>query len=283
MSIILRKYHGLGNDYLVLDPYKNDFELTPARVRYICDRHFGIGSDGILYGPILKGDDISLKIYNPDGSEAENSGNGVRIFAHYLRDAGYVTDKKFSFNTPGGEIKVECLNEDSSETKVALGEINYMDDPKKESNEKLIGKRMMLDGLECYVTCLTIGNPHCVIPMENISAQMVREIGEYIERSEIFAEPINTNVMEVVDKENIKLETYERGAGYTLASGTSATVAASEAFRMGLTGNKVTVHMPGGELSVEIAEDGTVFMSGPVTAVCTTCLSSDFEKLLMAL
>lgn len=283
MSIVFRKYHGLGNDYLVLDPYKNDIELDPARIKLICDRHFGVGSDGILYGPILNGDDISLKIFNPDGSEAENSGNGVRIFAHYLRDAGYVSEHVFSFNTPGGEVKVECLNEDGSETKVALGEVNYMPDNDGTSSDDLIGKRMVLDGLDCYVTCLTIGNPHCVIPMEHISAQMVREIGEYIERSDVFPEPINTNVMEVVDKENIKLETYERGAGYTLASGTSATAAASEAFRMGLTGNKVTVHMPGGKLSVEIADDGTVYMIGSVEAVGTTCLSDAFEKKLRAL
>ena len=283
MSIILRKYHGLGNDYLVLDPYKNnDFDLNPARIKALCDRHFGVGSDGILYGPILKGDDISLRIFNPDGSEAENSGNGVRIFAHYLRDAGYATEKRFTFNTMAGAVTVECLNEDGSETKVALGEVNYMPNS-NDRREEMIGKRMMLDGLECYVTCLTIGNPHCVIPMENISAQMVREIGEYIERSDIFPEPINTNVMEVVDKENIKLETYERGAGYTLASGTSATAAASEAFRMGLTGNKVTVHMPGGKLSVEIAEDGTVFMTGSVEAICTTCLTGEFEKKIRAL
>lgn len=282
MSVIITKYHGLGNDYLIYDPLKNSMELTPERVRLLCDRHFGIGADGIMFGPVMGEDGISVQIYNPDGSIAEAGGNGVRIFARYLKDCGYVVGNRFSFSTCSGTADIECLDEKSRVMRVSMGTSNFLSSalPVSGDEREVIGESVMLGGIERFVTCLSMGNPHCVIPMENISRQMACEIGEYVAKSESFTGMINTQLMQVRDRRNIDIEIYERGAGYTLASGTSGAAAASAAYRMGLTDNTVSVHMPGGTLEVEIADDGNVFITGSVEGIGTITLSDELEEKL---
>lgn len=128
MNITLEKYHGLGNDYLIFDPNKNELELTEESVRLICNRNFGVGSDGLLVGPILGQDKLELKILNPDGSEAELSGNGVRIFGKYLKDAGYVQKNRFIVNTLSGQQTIQYLNEDGTKIKVSMGKLSFYSD-----------------------------------------------------------------------------------------------------------------------------------------------------------
>ena len=126
MKVVLERYHGLSNDYVVFDPNKNELELTPGNVKMICDRNAGLGADGVLEGPVIKEDGMHVKVWNPDGSESETSGNGVRIFAKYLMDHEYVKEQKFSIQTLSGPIEVECLNNRATEFRVKMGKASFI-------------------------------------------------------------------------------------------------------------------------------------------------------------
>ncbi len=285
MNITLEKYHGLGNDYLIFDPNKNELELTEENVRLICNRNFGVGSDGLLVGPILGQDKLELKILNPDGSEAELSGNGVRIFGKYLKDAGYVQKNRFIVNTLSGQQTIQYLNETGTRIKVSMGKLSFYSDeiPVTGPKREVLNETMMFGSIPYRVTCVTIGNPHCVIWLNDISKELACRIGKHSETADYFPEKINTELLKVVDRTNIEIEIYERGAGYTLASGTSGCAAAGAAYRMGLTDPKMYVHMPGGVLEVEIEPDGGVLMTGEVGYVGRFTLSHEMTEELRAL
>jgi diaminopimelate epimerase len=285
MNITLEKYHGLGNDYLIFDPNKNELELTEESVRLICNRNFGVGSDGLLVGPILGQDKLELKILNPDGSEAELSGNGVRIFGKYLKDAGYVQKNRFIVNTLSGQQTIQYLNETGTRIKVSMGKLSFYSDeiPVTGPRREVLNETMMFGSIPYRVTCVTIGNPHCVIWLNDISKELACRIGKHSETADYFPEKINTELLKVVDRTNIEIEIYERGAGYTLASGTSGCAAAGAAYRMGLTDPKMYVHMPGGVLEVEIEPDGGVLMTGEVGYVGRFTLSHEMTEELRTL
>lgn len=276
--ITLKKYHGLGNDYLVLDPNKNEIHLQERKIELICRRNFGVGADGLLYGPIINEDKIEVKIYNSDGTEAEISGNGVRIFAKYLLDEGYVNKKAFTLTTSGREVEIEFLDEEGTKMKVAMGKASFSTDkiPVISDFKEIINEPMKFKDKLYNTTCLSVGNPHCIIMMEEVTSQKAKEIGPYVEGASYFPNRINMQLLKVEDKQNIRIEIFERGAGYTLASGTSACAAAAAAYRMGLINPKVTVHMPGGDLLVEVAEDMEIYMTGIVETVGTFTLAEDF-------
>ncbi len=260
MKITLERYHGLGNDYLVYDPNKNELELNKANVEMLCNRNMGLGSDGILEGPFIGEKHMSLRIWNPDGSVAEKSGNGVRIFAKYLKDAGYVQKKNYKLVTDGGLVEITYLNEDGSRLRISMGRLSFWSDeiPVTGERREVINEDMVFGRTLYPVTCVSVGNPHCVIPMREISQPLVCKIGNYSEVARYFPDRINTEIMKVIDNNNIAIETYERGAGYTMATGTGACAAAGVAHKLGLTGNKVIVHMPGGKLQVEIDDNWEV-------------------------
>ena len=255
MRLTVEKYHGLGNDYLVYDPAKNGMELNPDRVRLLCNRNFGVGADGIMEGPVLDGDKISMVIWNPDGSMAEKSGNGVRIFAKYLKDGGYVQKKDFTIYSKGGPVLIHYLNEEGTRLKASMGKATFWSDevPVTGPRREIINETMVFGRIPYPVTCLSVGNPHCVI------------------------------LMEVLDRTHIQTEVYERGAGYTLASGSGCCAAAAAAHRLGLTDPKVIVQMPGGTLEIEIEPDGTVLMTGDVGFVGTMRLGSHLTEQVRAL
>ncbi|WP_026891743.1 diaminopimelate epimerase [Lacrimispora aerotolerans] len=285
MNITLEKYHGLGNDYLIFDPNKNELELTEENIRLICNRNFGVGSDGLLVGPILGNDKLEVKILNPDGSEAEISGNGVRIFGKYLKDAGYVQKNRFTINTLSGQQTIQYLNEEGTKIKVSMGKLSFYSDeiPVTGPRREVLNETMMFGSIPYRVTCVNIGNPHCVIWLNDISKELVCRIGKHSESAECFPEKINTQLLKVLDRTNIEIEIYERGAGYTLASGTSGCAAAGAAYRMGLTERKMYVHMPGGVLEVEIEEDENVLMTGEVGYVGRFTLSHEMAEQLKSL
>lgn len=277
-EITLHKYHGLGNDYLVLDPNKNSVTLQSRNIEMLCRRNFGVGADGLLYGPVCENGKMRVRIFNPDGSEAEQSGNGVRIFAKYLADEGYVQDKKFTLDTLAGKVGIEFLEEDGGTIRVDMGRPAYA------------GPGMAFNGLEGEVvnqhlrfwdndyntTCLSVGNPNCVIMMEEVTPQKAKQLGPYVENAPYFPNRMNMQLCKVIDRKNIVIEIYERGAGYTLASGTGACAAAAAARRMGLVDSKVTVHMQGGSLDVEIDGADTIYMTGSVEKVGTFTLAEHF-------
>lgn len=263
------KYHALGNDYIVIDPLKTSVDLTEEAVRLLCDRHFGIGSDGILYGPFYEEDTPVVRIYNPDGSEAEKSGNGVRIFARYLMDAGYEDGGQFELGTLGGVVLVNVLDADGSMIQVDMGTTTFCSEeiPVAGPSREVVDEPLEIDGNTWRITCVSIGNPHCVIPVDRLSKDMVMALGPLLENHEMFPNRINVQLLKVVDRNTIEIEIWERGAGYTLASGSSSCAAASVARRLGLVESDVTVRMQGGEILVSFAEDGHVLMTGAVTPV----------------
>lgn len=278
MKLKLQKYHGLGNDYLVYDPNRNEGKLTTRQIQKICDRNFGVGSDGILIGPIWKDNKLAVKIMNPDGSEAEKSGNGVRIFAKYLKDSGYIQKKEFTLSTLGGDVRITYLNERGTRLRAYMGKVSFQSEeiPVSGSPREVINEPMEFEGNSYMVSCASIGNPHCVIPMEQISKELVCELGPHVENAAQFPNRINLQLLKVIDRNNIQIEIYERGAGYTLASGSSSCAAACVAHRLGLADSKMTVHMPGGNLDIEIDPEGRVYMTGPVASIGDIILSSEF-------
>jgi len=265
------KYHALGNDYLVLDPADADRCPEPDRVKRICDRHFGLGADGILYGPgHADRADFGLRILNPDGSEAEKSGNGLRIFARYLSDTDRVGEEAFTVGTPGGVVQCE-VDARGGAIAVDMGEVDFamshipVEGPEQE--EMNFGEVMEANGNEYLAYVADIGNPHCVIPLKDISREIACRDGPAIESNERFPNRINVQFLRVVDRANIEIQIWERGAGYTLASGSSACASAAVAHRIGACDRDVTVHMPGGKIRAEIGPDYAVRMTGSATRV----------------
>lgn len=278
------KYHALGNDYLVIDPQKTGIDLSFDAVRLICHRNFGIGSDGILYGPIFANSRISLRIFNPDGSEAEKSGNGIRIFSKYLVDAGYVLKGRFELKTLGGSVAVEVLDDKANLIRVDMGPVTFRSDliPVKGAVREVVDEPLELDGDTYSVTCLSIGNPHCVIPVDTLSPESAKKLGPLVENHPMFPNRINMQLLKLLNRNTIRIEIWERGAGYTLASGSSSCAAASAAFRLGMVDRHVRVQMPGGAIEIDIREDGHVHMTGPVEGVAQGAFSHDMRVHIQA-
>ena len=212
------KYHALGNDYLVLDPKDCPDILDDDAIIRICHRNFGLGSDGILYGPLpTEGADCALKIFNPDGSEAEKSGNGLRIFARYLHDHKLIKSNPFKVITLGGEVTID-IEDPASAITVDMGSVRFADDAQLKINDT--------DYL-CHIA--DIGNPHCVIPLDSISPELIHKEGPAFETHPHFPNRTNVQFLKILDRNNIQIEIWERGAGYTLASGSSSSAAAAVA------------------------------------------------------
>ena len=265
------KYHALGNDYLVFDPKGKEISFTEKEIIRICHRNFGLGSDGILLGPtVSEKAEFKLKILNPDGSEAEKSGNGLRIFARYLHDSGKVSTEPFQVETLGGIVTCQ-VSEDLSEIVVEMGRVSFhsdiipvnIDGDSREVCDEIIevnGKRM-----QYYAA--TIGNPHCVIPVDQVDQSFAMELGSALENHPNFPNRTNVQFLQILDRNRIRIEIWERGAGYTLASGSSSSAAGAVARKMGACDEKITVEMPGGEIGLIIDDEFNVQMTGPATRV----------------
>ena len=294
------KYHGLGNDYLVYDPNRNKKNPKPANIenrdcpqyfnptspqakeliQRICNRNFGLGADGILIGPLPHNHLFSVRIFNPDGSEAEKSGNGVRIFAKYLKDAGYITENNAVLHTIGGTVRAKYNNENGTNITVSMGTLDFSAKAVGaiHTPDEMVNIPLYFNGT-CYpCTCVSIGNPHCVIPMEEISKAKVCEIGKYSETADYFPDRINTQIVKLLDSHTIQIEIYERGAGYTLASGSSSCAAAGAMQRLNLVESPVNVHMPGGVLRIELDELYHVWMTGDVEYIGSMNIFEEFRR-----
>ena len=264
------KYHALGNDYLVVDPAYFPMELTEENIRLLCDRNFGVGSDGILYGPLTFDAPYQVRIFNPDGGEAEKSGNGIRIFSKYLVDAGYVPGQTgFDVLTMGGLTHVTVLDTRAELLEVDMGTVTFQsrEIPVAGEAREVVNEELMLSGAPYRVTCVSIGNPHCVIVTDDAGKARALALGPLVENHPLFPNRINMQLVEVISRDEIKIEIWERGAGYTLASGSSSCAAVAAAHRLGLVGDSVTVRMPGGSLLIRITQTGHVLMRGSVTPV----------------
>ncbi|MBN1661393.1 MAG: diaminopimelate epimerase [Anaerolineae bacterium] len=264
------KYHALGNDYLVIEPIDGGTALTPETIRRICDRHYGLGSDGILVGPFDTGEaDFALALYNPDGSAFEKSGNGLRIFARYLWDTGRVDQEAFTISTPGGLVTAR-VHKGGARVTVAMGQVSFHSSaiPVAGPLREVLDETMPVAGQMLRYSCATIGNPHCVVLRDKANAHEARTLGPHIEHDARFPNRTNVQFMAWLDRSRIQIEIWERGAGYTLASGSSSCAAAAVAHRLGLCDPHVVVYMPGGEIEIEISRNWEITMTGGVTRVC---------------
>ena len=265
------KYHALGNDYLVFDPQGKDISFSEKEIIRICHRNFGLGSDGILLGPTNSDKaDFKLRILNPDGSEAEKSGNGLRIFARYLRDIEKVSTQPFRVETLGGVVTCQ-VSEDKSVIIVEMGKVSFRSDviPVNVTGEarEVCNESIEVNGKSFQYYAATIGNPHCVVPVKDANPSLAIELGPTLENHSNFPNRTNVQFLQVIDRNRIKIEIWERGAGYTLASGSSSSAAGAVARKMGLCDENITVEMPGGEIGLLIDDEFNVQMTGPATRV----------------
>ncbi len=266
------KGHGLGNDYIVVDGARFGVSLTPERVRLLCHRNLGLGSDGVLE-IVKRGDRFSARIWNPDGSEAERSGNGLRIAAKFLSDHGYTTESSFVIETMAGPVAAEVYRREGRVHAVRLEMGRATIDRAKRSLEVERGR---LD-----VTVVSVGNPHCVIFGEPLTRERLFSLGPLVERHAAFPDRINVQLAAAESRRRVRALVWERGAGHTLASGTSACAVATACFDRGMVDGTVTVLMEGGQLEVEVGPDLDLIMTGPAEEVFEGTLSPELRQRLV--
>ena len=298
MKFHFRKYQALGNDYIVIDPRDLPFVPKTEAVRAICDRNFGAGSDGILFGPLSTEDDLGglppgriaeslcpwVRIFNPDGSEAEKSGNGLRIFCLYLAEQGYVGSDQFYVDTKGGRVVAQVERSDPPRIRIDMGKPSFS---AREAGlatdaEELLKARLDLAGESYEASFVSMGNPHCVIFVDEPTAELAKRLGPVVERYPLFPRATNVQFAKVLDRHSMRIEIWERGAGYTLASGSSSCAAASVAKRLGLVEGRVMMNMPGGRLELDLSSD-SVMMKGPALRVFDGCFSEKMMELLRSI
>jgi len=288
MNFAFSKYHALGNDYIVIDPKNLPAPLTTEQIKTICHRNFGVGSDGILLGPLpATNARCALKIYNPDGSVAEKSGNGLRIFSRYLWDAKFVGNEEFPIQTDSGLVR-STVFDGGRMVRVEMGSVSFVSGkiPVTGPSREVINEMISVGGQELTICAATIGNPHCVVvgwgnagagrgARPEISEALAREFGPLLETHPNFPRKTNVQFLKVLDRANIQIEIWERGAGYTLASGSSSSAAAAVAHKLGLVDKHVSVHCPGGIIQIEIREGFDILMTGGVTKVSEGVISPE--------
>lgn len=281
------KSHGLGNDYIVIDPNNISFELNPEAIKLICHRNYGVGSDGILL--LTKSDtaDFGLRILNPDGSEAEKSGNGIRIFAKFLYEHGYTNKDNFTIETLGGLVKadLEIKNGKVAIITVDMGKASFKSNeiPVEGQQREVIQEEIRVNGDILEFTAVTVGNPHCVIFFDELDEKLLRKIGPLLENHKIFPNRTNVQFAKVVSSNEVEILIWERGAGYTLASGSSSCAVASACVKNKLTDSKLSVIMPGGILDIEVSNDWSLRMRGPAEKVFEGSFSDELVERIKSL
>ncbi len=282
--------HGLGNDYLVTDPARLTFELTPETVRRVCDRHIGVGSDGILALHPAGTDSVEarLRIWNPDGSEAEKSGNGLRIFCKFLFEHGYTAKTRFEVDTAGGRVRASLRLQDSrvSEVTVDMGAATFdaARIPVTGFTGEVVGKMLSVESngekRSLEVTCVSVGNPHCVVFLKNLDDLDIHRWGPALENHPSFPNRSNVQFARIDNDREVTLRIWERGAGYTLASGSSSCAVAAACVKTGRSGRDLTLHMPGGDLNLKVDDAFLLTMRGPVEETCVGSFSGELLSFL---
>lgn len=274
------KTHGLGNEYIVLDKENISFELTQKAIKRICNVNFGIGSDGILLKVPSAKADFGLQIFNPDGSEAEKSGNGLRIFCKYIYDYGFTKNGEFSVETKGGLVKAKIIETSNNRAKLISVEMgkahfNAKEIPTNFETEEVIGKRIQAGDKEYEVNCVSMGNPHCVVIKEQLDIDEIKKYGTLIENHSKFPNRTNVQFAKVISRSEVEVLIWERGAGFTLASGSSSCAVASVLKKRNLVDGKVKIKMLGGELIIEIDDEWNVKMTGEVRQIAEGVLNDE--------
>ncbi len=276
MAMEFTKYHGLGNDFILIDNRSSSLPvLTPQQAIKLCDRHFGIGADGVIFAlPGENGTDYTMRIFNSDGSEPEMCGNGIRCLAGFLADLEGEARNKDSYriHTLAGVMIPQLLSDGQVKVDMGLprllaGEIPTTLTP---TEEKVINQPLEVAGKTWDVTCVSMGNPHCITFVEDIAAIELETIGPKFEHHPAFPQRINTEFIQVVRRDYLKMRVWERGAGITLACGTGACASLVAGVLTGKCDRIATIELPGGVLQIEWSDiDQRVYMTGPAEKVFT--------------
>ncbi len=266
MKIHFTKMHGLGNDFIVIEDLDGKLGIGPKEAVFLCDRKFGVGADGVLIIGHSEKADLKMKVFNSDGSEAEMCGNGIRCFALYAKEKGLVSGDSFAVETPAGIIKPEIKGE---EVEVDMGE-PVLEGPRIPINleGQVIDHPASFGGNNFRITCVSMGNPHCIIFREGGGEVDLEGLGPMIENDVLFPRRTNVEFVRVIGPDEIEVKVWERGAGPTLACGTGACASLVASVLNSKTGREATVRLPGGDLKVEWREeDNRVYMTGPAAFV----------------
>ncbi len=277
------KMHGLGNEYMVVEDSNLTFPLGEKAIRRVCNVNYGVGTDGVLVKARSQNADFGLRIFNPDGSEAEKSGNGLRIFAKFLYDYRYTNNRRFTIETAGGVAGVEIVGIEDGRARyisVNMGKADFSSKniPTAADTEETIGVDLDCFGKLYQINCVSVGNPHCVILKNELDINEIKQFGSILENHRFFPNRINVQFARVINRQEVEILIWERGAGFTLASGSSACAATSVLKKLGLVDGHVKVHMMGGDLSIEVADDWTVSMVGEVRQIAEGHLSDEFVE-----
>ena len=268
------KMHGIGNDYVYMDCTKERLENPGEIARLVSDRHKGIGSDGLILIQSSDEADFEMAMYNADGSYGKMCGNGIRCVAKYVYDNG-LTDKTEIGVISGGAVKYLKLTVENGKVKkvrVNMGEpiLKPSEIPVVGDGDKLVAVPIVVDNQVYEMTCVSMGNPHAVVFLDDVENLKIEEIGPRFEQHERFPDRVNTEFVERIDRKNLKMRVWERGSGETMACGTGACATAVAAILNGYAERDVTVHLLGGDLEIRWDEtDNCVYMTGPAATVFT--------------
>lgn len=274
------KTHGLGNEYIVLDSQNITFNLSDKAIKKICNVNFGIGSDGVLLMTNSNKADVGLRIFNPDGSEAEKSGNGLRIFCKYVFDFKIVEKDEFTVETKGGVVtaKIEKIIDNKARivtVDMGCAIFNSALIPTSFDSEEVENKIIYANNKPFEVSCVSVGNPHCVVIKENLDIEEIKEYGPFLENHKMFPNRINVQFVKVIDRNEVEILIWERGAGFTLASGSSSCAVASILRKKNLINDEVTIKMLGGQLQISVDVNFSIRMTGEVSEICSGTLSPE--------
>ncbi len=266
------KMQGCGNDYVYVNGFTEEIKDKPAFVRAVSDRHFGVGGDGAIFINPSDVADFEMEMYNADGSRSEMCGNGIRCVAKFVYDKGMTDQQQISIVSAG---QIKYLDLDVKEGKVANVKVNMgepvlraKDVPVISTMEESVDEPIMVQGTEYRMTCVSMGNPHAIVFMDDVANLEIEKIGPYFENHEVFPNRTNTEFVEVVDRSHVNMRVWERGTGETLACGTGCCATVVACVLNGLTDNQVTVKVLGGEIFIEWdRENNLVYMTGPATTV----------------
>ena len=274
------KMHGCGNDYIYVNGFEERIptEEKPDLVRKLSDRHFGIGGDGVIFINPSDIADFEMEMYNADGSRAQMCGNGIRCVAKYVYDNKMTSDTSISIESVGKIKYIEMTTENDKVSKVRVNMgapiLKAADIPVISDNEQVIDEEIEVNGIKYKMTCVSMGNPHAVVFVDNDTELMdlkkfqIEKIGPYFENHERFPERTNTEFVKIIDRNHVEMRVWERGTGETLACGTGCCATTVACIINGLTDNKVTVKLLGGELLCEWdRENNLVYMTGPAVSV----------------
>ena len=269
------KMHGLGNDFVFIEDKTGQDKDYTALARAMCNRHTGIGADGLIVIVDSRVADVRMRIINSDGSEAEMCGNGIRCFAKYVYDSGIIEKKRFTVETPAGIMEPEITVGADNKAKlitINMGRpsFNRSEIPMEGADGRVLNEDLCVDGENWKITSLLMGVPHTVTYVDDVDTVDIEKIGPLFEKHEAFPKHTNINFAQQMDDRTVKVRTWERGAGATLACGTGSCSVAIASFLNGHTGREVDIQLPLGTLHIEYREeDGNVYMTGPAAVSFT--------------